>query len=199
MDTALDHGQALFYCGYMELLTRQQAKAAGLKRYFTGKPCKHGHTSERQTANGRCVECSKISSRKIARANPEENKARCLKWRENNREKSREDARKWRKNNPEKFAKNRAAWKKANHGKVIAYNRKRYTSKLQRTPAWLTPEQLQDIEKIYIECRKMSVETGVEHHVDHIVPLQGKDVSGLHVPWNLQIITAEENLSKGNR
>ena len=68
-----------------------------------------------------------------------------------------------------------------------------------RTPPWLTDEHKFAIIKIYEECREVTQRTGIPHHVDHIIPLRGKLVSGLHVPWNLQIITAKENLSKGNR
>ena len=65
-------------------------------------------------------------------------------------------------------------------------------------PNWLTEDHKFFIEEIY-ELRKLRTEaTNVEHHVDHIVPLRGKDVCGLHVPWNLQVITATENLSKSN-
>ena len=61
------------------------------------------------------------------------------------------------------------------------------------------PEDLEKIEWFYREAKRLFKETGIPHHVDHIIPLQGKYVSGLHVPTNLQILTASENSTKGNR
>lgn len=76
---------------------------------------------------------------------------------------------------------------------------KRRASKLKRTPAWLTANQLKQIEAFYVEATRLSLLTGILHCVDHIVPLRGKVVSGLHVPWNLQVITEKENLTKSNK
>ena len=84
------------------------------------------------------------------------------------------------------LAKLRAAWAKY------------YASKIQRTPLWLTEEQLNEIESYYAESARRTQETGILHHVDHKTPLQGENVSGLHVPWNLQVIPALLNWSKGN-
>lgn len=75
---------------------------------------------------------------------------------------------------------------------------KRYTSKKNRTPKWTTEEQLHKIQELYIEAAKLTSETGILHHVDHIIPLQGEEVSGLHVFHNLQILTDLQNIKKSN-
>lgn len=73
----------------------------------------------------------------------------------------------------------------------------RHSKKLQRTPTWLNSGHLFEVESIYKYCGALR-SIGLDYHVDHIVPLRGKTVSGLHVPWNMQVITATENISKGN-
>ena len=66
----------------------------------------------------------------------------------------------------------------------------------RQTPSWLTLSQKKEILDMYSQAKLKTEETGIPHHVDHVVPLRGKVVSGLHVPWNLQVITAEENMRK---
>ena len=76
---------------------------------------------------------------------------------------------------------------------------RRRSSKLNATPTWLSQEQLSQIEYLYWLSKDLELTSGQKYHVDHIVPLQGRHVCGLHVPWNLQVIPAEINLSKGNK
>ncbi len=76
---------------------------------------------------------------------------------------------------------------------------KRYAAKIQATPKWLTKAHFKEMEWFYIEAARLTKETGIKHEVDHIVPLQGENVRGLHVPWNLQILTKSENIIKGNK
>jgi hypothetical protein len=75
---------------------------------------------------------------------------------------------------------------------------KRRCSKLQRTPFWLTEKDKQYIKYLYKFSRNISKYLGKEYHVDHIIPLQGELVSGLHVPSNLEVIPSLLNLQKGN-
>lgn len=88
------------------------------------------------------------------------------------------------------------SWAKKNRGKRSAADAARRCAKILRTPVWADMEL---ISEIYKAREKQSKETGVALHVDHIVPLQGDLVCGLHVHQNLRIITAEENLSKYNK
>lgn len=73
----------------------------------------------------------------------------------------------------------------------------RRARKLQATLKCLTPEDLEAIKEFYIVARWLTEAFEEDFHVDHIIPLNGKTVCGLHVPWNLQILTAKENLEKG--
>lgn len=81
---------------------------------------------------------------------------------------------------------------KNNRHKYNAYLAKYRASKLSATPPWLTKQQLAEIQLFYKQARDINME------VDHIVPLQGVNVCGLHVPWNLQLLTREQNASKSN-
>ena len=76
---------------------------------------------------------------------------------------------------------------------VRARNMLRYANKKQRAPSWLTKAQRAEMEGMYMFCQLFN---GFE--VDHVVPLCGKSVSGLHVPWNLQILSAQQNRAKSN-
>jgi len=75
----------------------------------------------------------------------------------------------------------------------------RRAQKLNATPPWLTKEHKDQIKAIYIERDRLRKLDGIMYHVDHIMPLLGREVCGLHVLWNLQILTEHCNLSKGNR
>jgi len=91
------------------------------------------------------------------------------------------------------------AWRKANLELLSAHAASRRARKKQAQPPWLTEEHINQIKVEYKNSKRMKKLTGIEHHVDHIVPLAGKNVCGLHVPWNLQVIPAKHNLEKNNR
>lgn len=71
--------------------------------------------------------------------------------------------------------------------------------KLKATPKWLTKSHKKEIEYLYQLARDATIMTGEIYHVDHIIPLKNKSVCGLHVPWNLQVLPSDLNLSKSNQ
>lgn len=89
-------------------------------------------------------------------------------------------------------------YKKANPYKGAKDASYRRAMQLSATPMWLSKEHLAEMEVMYAEASKLTA-SGDTHHVDHIVPLRSKIVCGLHVPWNLQLLQAFDNLSKNNR
>jgi hypothetical protein len=77
-------------------------------------------------------------------------------------------------------------------GRVRASNALHKAYKVNATPKWLTKDQRKQIQSIYVNCPK-------GYHVDHIIPIRGREVRGLHVPWNLQYLPALENIQKQNK
>ena len=105
-------------------------------------------------------------------------------------EKAREAQHKWREKNGKEYY---AKWRAENDGKVAFYTAKRRSRKLCATPSWLTDHDWHQIDSIYSYAAKSGMD------VDHIIPIQGKLVCGLHVPWNLQLLSPTENKMKSNR
>ncbi len=90
-------------------------------------------------------------------------------------------------------------WRKNNKDKMQAISAKKRADILERTPKWLSKEQLDNIKTEYALAVWCSTVMNEQYQVDHIVPLRGKTVSGLHVPWNLQVITKTANAEKSNK
>ena len=229
----------------MEVITRQEAIAQGLRHFYTGEPCKRGHMSERYTVNGACAQCTKESTkRRMARiySDPEEHEAfnahkrdkrrefyyrhrerlnaeRRDKWANDeefrNKMKAKqaeyikrteyynsETRRQWAENNKDKLAEygKRSRAKHVGTNKYLGYLRRR--RKRAAMPPWADKEA---IKKMYEKVARMNRLAGrntpgrCAFHVDHIIPLNGENVCGLHIPDNLRIMRASDNIRKGNK
>ncbi len=132
-------------------------------------------------------------SRRWRQKNPEKSRENSRKWREKNREKLRALVVAWNKKNPKRMVEVNARWHRANRDKRKVYYRNRANSIKRATPSWLTKDQREEMVDFKKWAHAKTIYTGVKHEVDHIIPLQGKVVCGLHVPWNLQILTQHEN------
>lgn len=180
--------------------TRKEAKDTGATHYFTGTPCKQGHIALRKV-KGSCVECLKSEWQKG-------NKKRGLLPKS---EASKEAGRKYYESNkvaviarasarPAEEKKRHKTKHKAENPEyykaLTSFRRKRNQ---QATPKWLTQAQKQEIRSLYMIAQTTTNITGVRYVVDHIIPLINDAVCGLHVPWNLQVMTQEENLAKSNK
>lgn len=180
--------------------TRAEAKATGATHYFTGVPCSRGHIALRKT-KGVCVECMKEdwatdNAKRAEKPKSEAAKAAAKRYYERNKEvvKARAAARP-----DEEKKRHKLAYKEANpelYKALVSVRKRRHRS---ATPKWVTPEQKLAMRKLYLEAQRLTKLTGERYVVDHIVPLINPEVCGLHVPWNLRVMTQEENLRKSNK
>lgn len=170
-----------------------------------------------KTKKQRCNKCAAAATRAWAEANPEKAKkprdrrdynaasyaanrerrlARARQYRIDHPERASASVHKYQDANRERMYAVAAVWRQKNPAIVRARTAARRACRIQRTPLWA---DLGAIRAIYEECQRKSEATGILHHVDHIIPLRGKNVCGLHVAENLQIIPASLNLRKNNK
>jgi hypothetical protein len=142
-----------------------------------------------------------LTQKKVAWAkeNPEKKKEADKKSYEKNKNKRLCVQKHSRSKNSGVFKERAKEWRKNNMDYVISKNAERHAAKLHRTPKWLTKEQKQEIQEFYKMAKELQKIFPWEQHVDHIVPLQGELVSGLHIPSNLQILSVHLNCSKKNK
>tara|TARA_R110000782_G_C14792607_1_gene411087 strand:- start:1296 stop:1790 length:495 start_codon:yes stop_codon:yes gene_type:complete len=147
-----------------------------------GEYRRHAETKDKLTTY--CKGCLYVLSRKSAVKNREKINKEAVAYRAEKRIQIRKNAKKWR---------------ETHKGKKNADTAKRFAAKMQRIPKWLTKDEKDRMSCYYQLSAMLTRESGYDWHVDHIVPMRGESVSGLHVPWNLRVIPAQDNMNKGNR
>ena len=183
----------------MLICSRADARAKGLKQYFTGRPCKRGHTYARLVSNGDCLACCSLRVVAWQKANPDKAARKHARWKAKNPGVAAQRAANWYVTNTPRAKVANRLYRDNNPAKMRFLSAKARADKARRTPIWLTEDDKWLIEEIYDVASQRTKMTGVEWHVDHAIPLRGRDISGLHVPYNLQVIPAALNLRKSNR
>ena len=181
-----------------QVVSCKDAKLAGAVRYYTGKPCKHGHIDERLVSNQTCCACNRLKVSNWQKANPDKAKANSDLWRKRHPGVAAQRTKDWYYANPEQHKATMRTMFETNPHLRARLSSTARSAKLNRTPSWLTDDDKWWIDEIYDLAAVRTKITGVQWHVDHIIPLRGKTVSGFHVPSNLQVIPWIDNLKKGN-
>jgi len=158
------------------------------------KACSKCSTVEsKKWLSGMCIKCWQADYYKNKTAkNKEMLKKRDAEYYQKNKDHIKERSKAWTSENRDRANISASKWAKNNRQYKNYQESLRRARKASATPPWLTKEQKQEIKNIYMNCPEQC-------EVDHIFPLKGKESCGLHVPWNLQYLTVEDNRKKGNR
>ena len=181
----------------MDIISKTQARDNGASTYFTGRPCKHGHISERYVSNGHCKDCIDRRHKEWRKAHPEKTNAISQRWKEKNREALAEYKKRYRSEFPEKHAKNAVEYRKRHTSKIRALSRS-YKAKKRAAVGFHSGADIEALELAQDgkckACAGSFDELG--YHVDHIEPLSK---GGSNWPSNLQLLCPACNLSKGDK
>lgn len=179
--------------------------------HYEGVECRKCGSTLRYTSNDRCVSCHRAKVKRHRDKYPLRHRMRNAQWvaenaqkraeytrryRELNREQLRAKALERRNKDPEAARASYTRWAKANPEKHAARAARYKTQRLGATPAWSDKSAC---DRFYALAAELEAAFGVEMHVDHVIPLRGRLVCGLHVPENLQVVTGEYNVRKRNR
>lgn len=163
--------------------------------YYAGDECKEGHASPRYTAAKSCVTCDYLRKLNMPAEKLREQRKRSDDKRKGTRNAYYRES--YKKNayvrNPSRYI--RPQYKKTHRNSTIKRRKSFNNADILRD----CDETKKIIDDIYRRAQVLTAQTGVEYSVDHIVPINNAKVCGLHIPCNLQVITLEENLKKGNK
>lgn len=147
----------------------------------------------------KCKPCVSIYNKEYREKNVDRISLSKKSWSEKNKEHKTHQDRLYAINNPEARKAARKKWEDNNPGKTLAAKVKNKADRLLRVPHWLTKDDYWMIEQAYEISALRTKMFGFQWHVDHIIPLKGRNVSGLHVPHNLRVIPAIVNTRKSNK
>lgn len=191
----------------ISIITKEDAKAAGLKHFFTGAPCAQGHIAKRLVNSGKCAECRRLKSARERASNPDY----FSDYRMINRERFAEYLSEWKRNNPDRCAAYKAKWKSANKEQMRLYFTRYFREKYSADPAFRCIQNVRSRYQIALRRAKlgksgplqpslgysgyelmahlerqfdrgMSWDNRGDWHIDHIIPISQYLAEGVTDP-----------------